>query len=78
MREVTSSADNLVFFGEMLEVASEYIDRCEELLGHEEALMVELAHNQLYFLRQRLTHLEHRLRDLEVQLRPQAQPSPKK
>jgi hypothetical protein len=48
MREVTSSADNLVLFGEMLEVASEYIDRCEELLGHEEAFMVELAHNQLY------------------------------
>jgi hypothetical protein len=78
MRGVTSSADDLVLFGEMLEVASEYIDRCEESLGHEEAFLVELAYNQLCFLRQRLTHLEHRLRDLEVQLRPQAQPSPKK
>jgi hypothetical protein len=78
MREVTSSADNLVLLGEMLEVASENIDRCEELLGHEEAFMVELPHNQLYFLRKRLTQLEHRRRDLEGQLRPQAQPSPKK
>jgi uncharacterized protein YigA (DUF484 family) len=61
-----------------LEVASEYVDRCEELLGHEEAFMVELAHNQLYFLRKRLTQLEHRLRDLEVQLRLQAHPLPQK
>jgi hypothetical protein len=73
MREVTSCADNLVLFGEMLEVASDYISRCEETLGHEEAFMVGLAHGQLYFLRQRLAKLDHRLRDLEVQLRPDAQ-----
>jgi hypothetical protein len=72
MREVTSCADNLVLFGEMLEVASDYISRCEETLGHEEAFMVGLAHGQLYFLRQRLAKLDHRLRDLEVQLRPDA------
>jgi hypothetical protein len=78
MREVTSSADNLVLFGEMLKVASEYIDRCEELLGHEQAFMVELAHHQLYSLSKRLNQLELRLRDLEVQLRPQAHPLPKK
>jgi hypothetical protein len=72
MREVNSCADNLVLLGEMLEVASDYINRCEETLGHEEALMVELAHGQLHFLRQRLAKLDHRLRDLEVQLRPDA------
>ena len=72
MREVTSCADCLVLFGEMLEVASDYISRCEETLGHEEAFMVGLAHGQLYFLRQRLAKLDHRLRDLEVQLRPDA------
>ena len=49
MREVTSCADNLVLLGEMLEVASDYINRCEETLGHEEAFMVELAHGQLHF-----------------------------
>jgi hypothetical protein len=73
MREVASCADNLVLFGEMLEVASDYLDRCDETLGHEEAFMVELAHGQLYFLRQQLAKLDHRLRDLEVQLRPDAQ-----
>jgi hypothetical protein len=73
MREVASCADNLVLFGEMLEVASDYLDRCDETLGHEEAFMVELAHGQLCFLRQQLAKLDHRLRDLEVQLRPDAQ-----
>jgi hypothetical protein len=42
MREVTSSADNLVLFGEMLEVASEYIDRCEELLDTKKHLWSSL------------------------------------
>jgi hypothetical protein len=65
------SADNLVLLGEMLEVASEYVDRCEGNLGHEDAFMVEIAHDQVYFLRKRLAKLEQRLRNLEVQLRPQ-------
>ena len=73
MRDITSCADNLVLVGEMLEVASDYIDRCEETLGHEEAFMVELARGQLYFLRKRLAKLDQRLRDLAVQLRPKAQ-----
>jgi hypothetical protein len=73
MRDVTSCADNLVLFGEMLEVASDYINRCEETLGHEEAFMVELARGQIYFLRQRLAKLDHRLHDLEVQLCPNTQ-----
>jgi hypothetical protein len=67
MRELTSCADNLVLFGEMLEAASDYISRCEETLGHEETFMVELAHGQLYFLRKRLAKLDHRLGDLDVQ-----------
>lgn len=73
MREITTCADNLVLFGEMLEAASGYITRCEETLGHEETPMVELAHGQLYFLRQQLTKLDSRVRDLEVQLRPTPQ-----
>jgi hypothetical protein len=78
MRDVTSCADNLVLLGEMLEVASEYIDRCEESLGHEDAFMAGLAHGQIYFLRKRLVKLEQRLGELELQLRPQSQPSVKK
>ena len=73
MREVASCADNLVLFGEMLEMASDYLNRCEETLGHEEMFMVELAHGQLYFLRQQLAKLDHKLRDLEVQLRADGQ-----
>jgi hypothetical protein len=75
MRDVTSCADNLVLLGEMLEVAAEYINRCEETLGQEDAFMVGLAHGQLYFLRKRLVKLEQRLSELEVQLRPPAQAS---
>jgi hypothetical protein len=77
MREVTSCADNLVLLGEMLKVAAEYINRCEETLGQEDAFMVGLAHGQLYFLRKRLAKLEQRLGDLELQLRPQARASKK-
>jgi hypothetical protein len=77
MREVTSCADNLVLFGEMLQVAAEYIDRCEETLGTEPAFMVGLAHGQIYALRQRLVKLEHRLRNLESQLRPEGHVSEK-
>jgi len=73
MREVTSCADNLVLLGEILGVASDYIKRCEETLGKEDAFMVELAHSQIFFLRERVAKLDHRLRDLEVQLRPKAQ-----
>jgi hypothetical protein len=75
MRDVTSCADNLVLLGEMLEVAAEYVTRCEETLGQEDAFMVGLAHDQLHFLRKRLVKLEQRLSDLEVKLRPQAQAS---
>jgi hypothetical protein len=78
MRDVTSCADNLVLLGEMLEVASEYIDRCEESVGQEDAFMAGLAHGQIHFLRKRLVKLEHRLGELELQLRPQPQPSVKK
>jgi hypothetical protein len=49
MREVTCCADNLVLLGEMLGVAADYIKRCEETLGKEDAFMVELAHSQLFF-----------------------------
>lgn len=71
MQQVTGCADNLVLLGEMLEVASEYVDRCEAYLGHEDAFMVQIAHDQIYFLRKRLAKLDQRLRDLEVRLRPQ-------
>jgi len=77
MRDVISCADNLVLFGEMLQVASEYIDRCEERLGHEERFMVELARNQLQPLRQRLAKLERRLRELELQLSSGEEPPEK-
>jgi hypothetical protein len=78
MRDVTSCADNLVLLGEMLEVASEYIDRCEESRGREDAFMAGLEHGQIYFLRKRLVKLEQRLGALELQLRPQSQSSVKK
>jgi hypothetical protein len=78
MRDVTSCADNLVLFGEMLEVASEYITRCEKTLGHEGAFMIELAHDQISSLRQRVVKMEQRLRELESQLRLQASASQNK
>jgi hypothetical protein len=78
MRDVTSCADNLVLFGEMLEVASEYITRCEKTLGHEGAFMVGLAHDQISSLRQRVVKMEQRLGELESQLRLQASPPRKK
>jgi hypothetical protein len=40
--------------------------------------MAGLAHDQIYFLRKRLVKLEHRLGQLELQLRPQSQPLEKK
>ena len=73
MREVTCCADNLVLLCEMLGVAADDIKRCEETLGREDAFMVELAHSQLFFLRERVAKLDGRLRDLEAKLRPKAQ-----
>lgn len=78
MRDVTSCADNLVLFSEMLEVASGYITRCEETLGHEGAFMAGLAHDKISSLRQRVVKMEQRLRDLESQLRLQTSPPQKK
>jgi hypothetical protein len=70
MRQVASCADNLVLLGEMIEVASGYVDQCEESLGFEDAFMLNLAHDQLAYLRKRLAKLDDRLQDLEVELRP--------
>ena len=69
MRHIASCADSLVLLGEMLEVASGYVDHCEEILNQEEAFMAELAHDQIYFLRKHVAKLDERLRDLEIKLR---------
>jgi hypothetical protein len=69
-REVTSGADNLVLFGEMLEVASECNIRCEETLGHEDAFMVELAHDQISSLCQRFVKTQQRLREAGIAIAP--------
>jgi hypothetical protein len=70
MRQVANCADNLVLLGEMIEVASGYVDQCQAALPYEEQFLLNLAHDQLYFLRKRLAKLDERLRDLEVELRP--------
>ncbi len=70
MRQVANCADTLVLLGEMIEVASGYVDQCQEALPYEEPFLLHLAHDQLYFLRKRLAKLDERLRDLEVELRP--------
>jgi hypothetical protein len=72
MRQVTNCADNLVLLGEMLELASGYVDHCEEILDQEEAFMALLAREQIHFLRKRVAKLDERLRALEIELRPKA------
>jgi hypothetical protein len=70
MRQLTSCADTLVLLGEMIEVASGYVDQCEEARPYEEPFMLNLAHDQIYYLRKRLSKLDERLCQLEVELRP--------
>jgi len=64
MRQVANSADNLVLLGEMMEMASGYADQVEESSVHDEPFMVCLAHDQLSYLRKRLSKLDDKLKNL--------------
>lgn len=64
MRQVANSADSLVLLGEMVEMASGYADQVEESSSHDEPFMVRLAHDQLFYLRKRLSKLDEKLKNL--------------
>src|SRR5579863_38293 len=64
MRQVANSADSLVLLGEMVEMASGYADQVEESSAHDEPFMIRLAHDQLSYLRKRLSKLDDKLKDL--------------
>jgi len=64
MRQVSNSADSLVLLGEMVEMASGYADQVEKNSAHDEPFMVRLAHDQLFYLRQRLSKLDKKLKNL--------------
>jgi hypothetical protein len=68
----TNSADHLVLLGEMVEMASGYADQCEESLEHDEAFMVRLAYDQLFYLRKRIAKLDEKLLNLEESIRAKA------
>jgi hypothetical protein len=64
MRQVANSADSLVLLGEMVEMASGYADQVEESSTHDEPFMVRLAHDQLSYLRKRVSKLDEKLKSL--------------
>ena len=64
MRRVSNSADNLVLLGEMVEMASGYADQVEQNCAHEDTFMVRLAHDQISYLRKRLSKLDDKLKGL--------------
>ena len=64
MRQVSNSPDSLVLLGEMVEMASGYADQVEENSAHDEPFMVRLAHDQLFYLRKRLSKLDEKLKNL--------------
>jgi hypothetical protein len=64
MRRVSNSADNLVLLGEMVEMASGYADQVEQNSVHEDTFMVRLAHDQISYLRKRLSKLDDKLKGL--------------
>jgi hypothetical protein len=64
MGQVSNSADSLVLLGEMLEMASGYADQVEEGSAHDESFTVRLAHDQLFYLRKRLSKLDEKLKNL--------------
>jgi hypothetical protein len=65
MRQVANSADSLVLLGEMVEMASGYADQVKESSAHDEPFMVRLAHDQLSYLRKRLSKLDEKLKNLD-------------
>jgi hypothetical protein len=69
MRQVSNSADSLVLLGEMVEMASGYADQVEESSVHDEPFMVRLAHDQLSYLRKRVSKLDEKLKSLNDLLR---------
>ena len=64
MRQVANSADSLVLLGEMVEMASGYADQVEESSAHDEPFVVRLAHDQLSYLRKRVSKLDEKLKSL--------------
>jgi len=75
MGQQVNSADNLVLLGEMVEMASGYADHCEEAVEHDDAFLVRLAYDELFYLRKRVAKLDEKLLDLEERIRAKAKPS---
>lgn len=72
----TNSADHLVLLGEMVEMASGYADQCEQALEHDEAFMLRLAYDQIFYLRKRVARLDEKLLNLEDSIRARAKAKP--
>jgi hypothetical protein len=62
-------ADNLYLFGEMLDVAAQYIGICDDVLNEEDKPMVELAYGQIHPLKDRTDKLGRKLEELEKRVR---------
>jgi hypothetical protein len=75
MGQPINSADILVLLGEMVEMASGYADQCEESLEHDDAFLLRLAYDELFYLRKRVAKLDEKLLDLEERIRAKAKPS---
>jgi hypothetical protein len=75
MGQPINSADNVVLLGEMVEMASGYADQYEESLKHDDAFLLRLAYDELFYLRKRAAKLDENLLDLEERIRAKAKPS---
>ena len=74
MGQQANSADNLVLLGEMVEMASGYAEQCQQSLDQDDAFMVRLAYDQLFYLRKRVAKLDEELLNLEEQIRARMNP----
>lgn len=74
MGQQANSADNLVLLGEMVEMASGYAEQCQQSLDQDDAFMVRLAYDQLFYLRKRVAKLDEELLNLEEQIRARMKP----
>jgi hypothetical protein len=70
MSQTCTCADNLRLLGEMVQMASDYINLYRETLGQEERAMIKLAYGQISPLRNEVAKLDKELSALQIQLRP--------
>jgi hypothetical protein len=75
MGQQTISADNLVLLGEMVEMASGYAQQCKQSMDQDDAFMLRLTYDQLFYLRKRVAKLDDELLNLEEHIRARMKPS---